>query len=40
MKIYIAKRGGKIAGNAKKDLEKELSESVVTKDNALSYKYI
>jgi len=38
--IDVARRGGKIAGNARKDLENELSESVVTKDNALSYKYL
>ena len=38
--IYIARRGGKIAGNARRDLENELSESVVTKDNALRYTYL
>ena len=38
--IDVARRGGKIAGNARKDLENELSESVVTKDNALRYTYL
>ena len=37
--IEIAKRGGKIAGNARKDLEHELGESVVTSSNALEYQY-
>ncbi len=38
--IDVARRGGKIAGNARKDLESELMESVVTNNNALNYKYI
>ncbi len=38
--IDVAKRGGKIASNTRKDLENELGESVVTNDNALNYKYI
>ena len=38
--IDVARRGGKIAGNARKDLENELGESVVTSDNALSYQYV
>lgn len=38
--IDIAKRGGKIAGNARKDLEQELGESVVAASNALDYEYI
>ena len=38
--VDIARRGGKIAGNARKDLEKELDESVVTSNNALDYKYV
>ncbi len=38
--IEVARRGGKIAGNARKDLENELGESVVTSNNALSYEYI
>ena len=38
--IEVAKRGGKIAGNARRDLEHEIGESVVTSNNALNYKYI
>lgn len=38
--IDVARRGGKIAGNARKDLENELGESVVTSYNALDYKYV
>ena len=38
--IDVARRGGKIAGNARKDLENELGESVVTNANALNYQYI
>ena len=38
--INIAKRGGKIAGDARKNLEKELGESVISSDNNLNYKYI
>ncbi len=38
--IEVARRGGKIAGNARKDLEKEIGESVVTSDNALNYEYV
>ncbi len=37
--IEVARRGGKIAGNARKDLENELGESVVTSSNALNYEY-
>jgi len=37
--INAAKRGGKIAYNARKDLENELGESVVTSNNALNYEY-
>ena len=29
----IAKRGGKVAGNARKDTEKELGRNVITKTN-------
>ena len=36
----IAKQGGKVANNTRKDIEVRLKESVVTKDNALSYQYI
>lgn len=38
--VDIARRGGKIAGNARKDLESELGESVVTANNALNYEYM
>ena len=37
--IDIAKRGGRIAGNARKSLEDEIGESVVTSKNALNYEY-
>lgn len=38
--IEVARRGGKIAGNTRKDLENELGENVVTSNNILSYEYI
>ena len=38
--IEVARRGGKIAGNARRDLEKELGEHVVTNNNALNYEYV
>lgn len=38
--IEVAKRGGRIAGNARKDLEQEIGESVITKNNSLNYEYI
>ena len=38
--IKVAKRGGKIAGNTRKDLEKEIGSSVIISENALKYKYI
>lgn len=38
--IDIARRGGKIAGNAREDLEKEIGESVVTSKNSLNYEYV
>ena len=38
--IDVAKRGGKIANNARKNIEDELGESVVTSNNSLNYKYI
>ena len=37
--IKVARRGGRIAGNARKDLEQELGESVVTNNNSLNYEY-
>lgn len=36
----IAKRGGRIAKNTRKNLEKELGKSVISKENALNYRYI
>ena len=38
--IDVARRGGKIASNARKDLESEIGESVITQNNALNYQYI
>jgi hypothetical protein len=38
--IEVARRGGKIAGNARRDLEQEIGDSVVTSNNALNYEYI
>ncbi len=38
--IEVARRGGKIDANAKKDLEKEIGEKVVTSNNALNYEYV
>lgn len=35
----IAKEGGQVAKNTRRDIEERLKENVVTKDNALSYKY-
>jgi hypothetical protein len=34
----VAKRGGKVAGNARKDTEKELGRSVISKENYLGIK--
>ncbi len=36
----IAKRGGRIAKNTRDNLEKELSKSVISNQNNLSYKYL
>ena len=38
--IDVARRGGRIASNARKDLEYEIGKSIVTSDNALSYEYV
>lgn len=38
--IKVAKRGEGIAKQARDNLEKELGESVVTKNNKLNYKYV
>ena len=37
--IEVAKRGGRIAKNTRKNLEEEIGMPVVTSDNALSYEY-
>lgn len=36
----IAKKGGHVAKVAREDMEKELGESVISKENALNYQYI
>ena len=36
----VAQAGGQVAKNTRKDIEKRLQESVVTKKNALRYQYI
>ena len=36
----MAKRGGRVAKNTRDNLEKELGKSVISKENALNYKYI
>ena len=36
----MAKRGGRIAKNTRDNLEKELGKTVISKENALNYKYI
>ena len=38
--IKVAHKGGNIAKQARDNLEKELGESVVTKDNKLNYEYM
>ena len=38
--IEVARRGGKIASNARRNLEQEIGDSVVTSNNALDYEYI
>lgn len=38
--IKVAKMGGHVAKVAKEDIEKNLGESIVTRDNKLNYKYI
>lgn len=35
----VARKGGQVAGNARKDLEEKLGESVITPDNALGYRH-
>ena len=36
----IAKRGGRIARGTRENLEKELGETVISKENVLNYKYL
>ncbi len=36
----MAKRGGRIVKNTRDNLEKELEKSVISKENALNYKYL
>ena len=36
----VAKTGGSIAKNTRRDIEEKLGSSVVTKENALSYEYV
>jgi len=35
----IAKEGGQVASNTRKDIETRLGESVITSDNMLDYQY-
>ena len=35
----VAKEGGQVANNTRKDIESRLGESVVSKDNSLNYQY-
>lgn len=36
----VAKIGGEVAKNTRKDIEEELGESVISKENSLNYKYL
>ena len=36
----VAKRGGVVAGNARKETEKELGQSVISKKNCLPLKKV
>jgi len=36
----VAKAGGEIANNTRKDIEKKLKKSIITKENFLNYQYI
>ena len=38
--IEVARRGGKLASNTRNDLENEIGENVITKNNSLNYQYI
>ena len=37
--IEIAREGGSVAKNARRDLESKIGESIITKNNILNYKY-
>ena len=37
--IDVARRGGNIAGNARKEIEEEIGENIITADNNLAYQY-
>ncbi len=36
----VAKIGGEVAKNTRKDIEEKLGETVISKDNALNYQYL
>ena len=36
----IAKEGGQVANNTKKDIETRLGENIITQKNSLNYQYI
>lgn len=38
--IEVARHGGKIAGNARRELENEIGDRVVISSNALNYEYV
>ena len=38
--IIVAKRGGKVANDARLSYEKETKKSAISKENALNYQYI
>ena len=35
----VAREGGQVAGNARKDLEERLGKSITTPDNAIGYRH-
>lgn len=38
--LKVAKEGGQVASNTRKDIESRLGKSIVTSDNLLSYEYV
>ncbi len=38
--MNVAKRGGKVANDARLSYEKETKKSAISKDNALNYQYV